>query len=282
LSEENVDFEEGKQVEEYFDPEKALEELNHLNVEEEAETVPESKPVEPIVQPTEKPQKKKKEPQPTVASAVIVQSPPTQATPEQPSTTPQEQQNVPEQEPQSEPQQEVFLGIDDFIQKQCAKIEEEYTKQGKIQSQRFRENSYRNLVAVITGQARIVPVEQEPQPQPQQEPMKPVDDTAIVLHRIDLALKDPAFKGDRKALLKLKCNLLGVEFDDLLPPEAEPAKPHPEATPQPQNKPPVDPKLVKPPKKKWSFKKTLACGIISLVVAVSTAYLLSFILSLLS
>jgi pyruvate/2-oxoglutarate dehydrogenase complex dihydrolipoamide acyltransferase (E2) component len=275
LNEQTTEFEDGKPIEEY------VAELDKLNLDV-AEKVPEGQPLEDVVEAVEKPQKKKKEqPQPVITPQPSPTKPQEQQPPipqEKSSSAPQEQ-STPEQQSQPEPQQQIFSGIDDYIQKQREQIEQEYTKQGKIVSQQFVDNSYRNLVAVITGQVRLVPIEQQqPPPQPQPAPEKPIVDNTESIRQIDAMLKDPSLKDIRKALLKRKCDLLGVEFsDDLVPADPVPTQPAPS-----QHDLPLNPKVVKPPKKKWPRWKALAYGLISLVVGVSVAFIISYIIFLLS
>ncbi len=258
------EFEEGKQIEEYVN------ELDSIPIEKEPnqtatqkmETVAEA-PVRNEKKPKKQPEPPK-QPQPPAAVIVPPQPTPIAPSPQAPPATPAPEPTPvmePTPEPTTQPPQPTppqnspptYNGIDDYIIKTGQAI-------GKQTEAQFINTTYRNLVGVINGELMLVPAQQaqQQQPTPEQEPAQ-APDPLDTLRRIEVALKDPALKGNVsniRELLKIKCELLKIEYDEsMIVPYLS------EHTPQAPPQSPVDSKKAKP-KGKWSLK--VACALIAL------------------
>jgi hypothetical protein len=269
MSNEETEFESDKQVEEYAD------ELNEISkaLAIEPEKFPDGQPIENVAEVIEKPTKKKSAevkktdmPAPVIAPVII--SPPvqqeaqaTEVKPIEPTPTVPQEKPIPEVN-QPEPQAPVFGGIDNYIETTAEAI-------GQNAKETFRQNAYRNLLAVVNGQVRLVPIQQEPEPQPEPQP-----NPLIQLQQIELALKDPANQQYFKQLIQRKCELLGIPFDEsmlqpIIPPPAVPL----------ESKPPVSSKLSEPKKekpKRSNMSKLKLIGLsVSLAFVVTVAVILA-------
>lgn len=149
--------------------------------------------------------------------------------------------------------------FDDYIKYNAERVRQQYYEAGDIASQQYLQSTYEKLFAIADGRAQVVtaqpeqpPVQQvqEPEPEPVVE-QKPIDNVDEKLKRIDQALADPLLAGNRLALLKAKCELLGVPFD-----ASHYQEPQPAASPN-VNKVVKDGKVKREPKR-WSLKAAIA------------------------
>jgi hypothetical protein len=282
-------FEDGKPIEEYVNTDSLVAELNELEIA--VEHSPEAtQTLEVVAEPPVRNEKKQKKPElPKSAAVAITQNTTTNIPQHQPViaepivASPVEivEESLPNPQPElsNAPAQPQFKTLDEYIAFRAQlireqymqageKIKEDYQREGEQQSQNFVNGVYGNLVAMINGEAVLVPANQVPQqqtqppePQPAPEPVsQQMHSGASVdeqLRRIDAALKDPALAGNRRALLKKKCELLDVPFD-------ESAFTEPASMPVPVNCKKVND--VKPQRGRWSLKACLAMvGVVALV-----------------
>ena len=210
-------FEDGKPLEEMFDAKKALDELDSLPIDVENE-IEDTQPLEVVAEAPVRNQKEKKKelPKETPEPKAEVATPKPTPVVEEPQI-PIQEESPPEVIEQPAPQPVIYTGIDDYLQKRKEQIRLEYLRAGEAVSEQFVQNSIQNLIAVVNGQVRLVPVQQEqPAPQPAPEVKVPVEsEVDKQLRRIDEALRDPAMVDAKPALLKKKYELLGVPIQEV-------------------------------------------------------------------
>lgn len=296
------DFEDGKEIEEYSDALAEIEKTLAI----EAEKFPQGQPLEQVAEVVEKPVKKKepekkiadiKKPEVKAAPQIVFPPTPPLVEPQQ-VTTYTEKEVATSIAPPSEPtppvtiqkptveevtlqppvqsQQPVFRGIDAYI-------EETATAVGIQAKETFRNNAYTNLFAVINGQVRLVPIEQEqPAEESQQQPIDQQEAYAAEikiqqLKQIELALKDPAIKAKVPQLIKLRCEILEIPFSDAMVPVEAPLPTEVQPTP------PVSSKLAekeKPKRSGMSRMKLIGSAIaIALVAAIGVILAIGFFMS---
>jgi hypothetical protein len=214
------EFEEGKQVEDY------VAELDALKIEEEPNPESEQR-LETIVSPPIRNEKKKTLPKREEAAVPVPQRVVERPVEVEPEVVPeiiveQPKRREPVQQQAPEPQPQKFNGFDDYIERTAEAVK-----------QNWRENVYRTLVGVVSGQLQIVPVQQpqEPEPQsaPQQQPQRSQQLT----------------KEDLREIVR-------EELPKLIPQAQAQVQPESQVVP-----PPINPKVVKQGKR-WSLKAVLA------------------------
>lgn len=236
------EFEDGKQIEEYLDPDpdELKKELDSIPLTVENEQTFETVAEEPV--------RNKKEKKQELPPKPIEPTQPQQTEPQQPTT-----QTSPEQ-PQPTPQPPTYTGIDDYIMQTANQI-------GEITKKQFIENSYRNLFAVINGEVQLTPIQQPQQQTPPPKTEEPKLDLTEQLIQIDNLLKDPALpEVTKQALIKKKCLLLDVPYTP------EQTKPTPQQTQTKKTK-------------GWSLKMAGAFAALISIVAVGVILLLGLLLA---
>ena len=176
------EFEEGKPMEEYVEDLKLADELNSLVIPEEpnpdVETRLETVVEEPVRNEKKKPIPQPKKEDPKIAPVEVPVTPnaekPVQPIVEQPKISePQPPIQEAPQPQQQAPPEVKFNGIDDYIARAGQQIEENYAAAGKEARKQFINNSYNNLLGIISGEYVVVPrqaVQQQTAPQQEASP----------------------------------------------------------------------------------------------------------------
>ena len=176
------EFEEGKPMEEYADDSKLVDELNNLKIDPEpnpdVETRLETVVEEPVRNEKKKPIPQPKKEDPKIAPVEVPVTPnaekPVQPIVEQPKISePQPPIQEAPQPQQQAPPEVKFNGIDDYIARAGQQIEENYAAAGKEARKQFINNSYNNLLGIISGEYVVVPrqaVQQQTAPQQEASP----------------------------------------------------------------------------------------------------------------
>ena len=176
------EFEEGKPMEEYAGDSKLVDELNNLKIDPEpnpdVETRLETVVEEPVRNEKKKPIPQPKKEDPKIAPVEVPVTPnaekPVQPIVEQPKISePQPPIQEAPQPQQQAPPEVKFNGIDDYIARAGQQIEENYAAAGKEARKQFINNSYNNLLGIISGEYVVVPrqaVQQQTAPQQEASP----------------------------------------------------------------------------------------------------------------
>jgi hypothetical protein len=211
-------FEDGKEIEDYKNELDALviDDEPNPEVETHLETVVEA----PVRNEKKKTLPKREEVAVPVSQRVV--EGPVEVEPEVVPEIVVEQPKRREPAPQQMPEPQKFNGFDDYIERTAEAVK-----------QNWRDNVYRTLVGVVSGQLQIVPVQQpqepEPQPSPQQQPQR----------------QQMLTKEDLREIVR-------EELPKLIPPAQTQAQSVSQAVP-----PPINPKVVNK-KGRWSLKAALA------------------------
>ena len=250
------EFEEGKPMEEYAEDSKLVDELNSLQIE------PEPNPdagqrLETVVEEPVRNEKQKKKSEAAVKITAAVSVPkvepkivqPAQEVPVEVAAEPKivsaeqplPQQQTPEQDaPQQVQPEQKFNGIDDYIARAGQQIEENYVAAGKEARRTFINNSYGNLLGIISGEYVVVPrqaVVEQPQTQ-----------------QVQAAESKPFTKDDLREIVE---DVVSKKLEKVVSVQTQ----------MPQSAPTIAPKLVKP-KGRWSLKMTGAAIAVFLAVGV--------------
>jgi hypothetical protein len=297
-------FEDGKELEQYTDELSKIEKTLAI----EPEKYPEGQPLENVAEVIEKPVKKKEsEKKPIVeskksdvkaVSAQIILPPaapiaPPIVEPQQVTKyTEKEVANSIEQKPveptpcvtvekpvateaiQPPQQTPVFHGIDNYIEETAKAI-------GQNAEETFRKNAYTNLLAVINGQVRIVPIEQEQpiQAEPVPDQVAIAEAKLVDLQQIEVALKDPANKSRIRELLQWKCELLQIPFTEDMMPIVIPA-PMAISAESPVSSKLSEPKKEKPKRSAMSKMKLIALSTaLAITVTIGVIIAIGFFMS---
>jgi hypothetical protein len=290
MSNEQPEFEDGKQVEDY------VAELNKISdkLAIEPDKFPEGQPIENVAEIIEKPAKKKTNVNSVSSTAsannptpqsppVIVASPSTEViTQVNPNIVPPAQVTAPpqvieakpaeptptvplekptENKPTSSPQQTPRLSVDQYIE-----------ALGEQAKQQTINNCYTNLSGLFSGRFILQPVQQtQPEPEPEPQP-----NILAELQGIEIALKEPANRPYFKQLIQRKCQLLGIPFEESM---LQPVALQPIAQQEPA--PPISSKLSetkkeKPKRSGMSKVKLIASGVtLALVVTLAVVLIIA-------
>lgn len=252
------EFEEGKPMEEYADDSKLVDELNNLKIDPEpnpdVETRLETVVEEPVRNEKKKPIPQPKKEDPKIAPVEVPVTPnaekPVQPIVEQPKISePQPPIQEAPQPQQQAPPEVKFNGIDDYIARAGQQIEENYAAAGKEARKQFINNSYNNLLGIISGEYVVVPrqaVQQQPAAEqtPQQNPVESEQSKPITIEDLRSTIEEVV---DKKISAKTVL---------------------PEQTQQQQPSTTVNPKVVKP-KGKWSLKSAALMAGVFLMIGIA-------------